>query len=283
MFRYLRDRIAFTLAELMMVFVVIGIIASIAVVTIKPFEKSVKWLYYRMYNTINTAIYNSMFTKSEFPSNSVDFCNALLEYINSNENYCAIERNVTLSTTKYTDDKIQIIASNGVRLYIAANADGSPFTHTETRTNGISTTYKYYVVIADLNAEKRPNSPVWSQNQMADIVAFVVTDSIEVVPVGYPEIDTRYMYAKVVYPPLNSDNPEHNLSSAMSFYEAKHRAWGTTIDSSEAISFHFQDDFPADSPFKVPASAYPTAPLVDVDEGCLETNSPCYVKIEEYD
>ena len=81
MFRYLRDRIAFTLAELMMVFVVIGIIASIAVVTIKPFEKSVKWLYYRMYNTINTAIYNSMFTKSEFPSNSVDFCNALLEYI----------------------------------------------------------------------------------------------------------------------------------------------------------------------------------------------------------
>ena len=47
---FIKKEKAFTLAELMMVFVVIGIIASIAVVTIKPFEKSVKYLYYRMFS-----------------------------------------------------------------------------------------------------------------------------------------------------------------------------------------------------------------------------------------
>lgn len=283
MFKFFKKKTALTLAELMMVFVVIGVIASIAVVTIKPFEKSVKWIYYRMYHTFNTAIYNAMFTRAEFPTNSVDFCNALLEFINSNENHCDINRIVSLTTTEYPEDKIQIIASNGVRIYISANTDGTPYTHTETESNGMSTTYKYYVVIADLNAEKRPNTPIWTEKQMADIVAFVVTDSTEVIPVGYPEIDTRYMYARVVYPPISSDEVDDNLSEATSYYEAKHRAWGNTIDSSEAMSFNFQDDFPEGSPFKLPASAYPTPPSVDIDEGCMETNSPCYVKIEEYD
>ena len=280
---FMKKEKAFTLAELMMVFVVIGIIASIAVVTIKPFEKSVKYLYYRMYNVINTAIYNAMFTRAEFPVDSNDFCTALLEFINSNENHCDIARNVSLSDTEYPEDKVQIFASNGVRLYIAANADGSPFTHTEVETSGISVTYKYFVVIADLNAEKGPNTAQWKENEMADIVAFVVTDSTEVVPVGYPEVDTRYMFARVVYPPVD-DDPESNLSEAVSYYEAKNRAWGSTIDSAEAMSFNFQDDFPADSPFKLPPEAYPTpAPSLDFSQGCLVSNSPCYVKIEEYE
>lgn len=282
MFKLFKNSKAFTLAELMMVFVVIGIIASLAVVTIKPFEKSVKWLYYRMYHTINTAIYNAMFTRAEFPTNSTDLCTALLEFINSNENHCAIERNVNLTDTEYSEDKIQIIASNGVRLYIAANADGTPYTHTQVETSGITATYKYFVVIVDLNAEKGPNTSLWKENQMADIVAFVVTDSTEVVPVGYPEIDTRYMYAKVVYPPIN-DDPESNLSEAMSYYEAKHRAWGNAVDSSEAMSFDFQSDFPEGSPFKVPTEAFPTPPVVDFEQQCSESNSPCYVKIEEYE
>lgn len=281
MFKFFRKKAAMTLGELMMVFVVIGVIASIAVVTIKPFEKSVKWIYYRMFHTINTAIYNSMLTKAEFPKTSVEFCKALLEYINSNDNHCSLERNVTLSTTTFPDDKIQIVASNGVRLYIAAKEDGTPFTLTQTQTNGVDTTINYFVVFADLNAEKKPNTSLWTQKQMADVVGFVVTDGSDVVPVGYPEIDTRYMYAKVVYPPVDSDDLDDNVSEPMSYFEAKHRAWGTTVDSTEAMSFDFQSQFPEGSPLKI---TYPTSyPSVDIDNGCMTENSPCYVKIEEFD
>lgn len=281
MVKFFRKKTAMTLGEMMMVFVVIGVIASLAIVTIRPFEKSVKWIYYRTFHTINTAIYNAMLTKAEFPQNSVDFCKALLEYINSNDNNCAVERNVTLSTTSFTDDKIQIVASNGVRLYIAAKEDGKPFTHTQTQTNGIDTSINYYVVFADLNAEKKPNTPIWTERRMADIVGYVVTEGSDVVPIGYPEIDTRYMYAKVVYPPVDSDDLDDNVSESISYFDAKHKAWGTTVDSTEAMSFDFQADFPADSPFKI---TYPASyPSIDLDNGCMEENSPCYVKIEEYD
>ncbi len=300
MLRFNNKKKAMTLAEMCIVFVIIGVIASIAVVTIKPFQKSVKWLYYKSYHTLGTAIYNAMLTKTAFPEKSDDFCKALLEYINTSDKLdsdaqarCKISSNIPLtpSGSDFSDEKVQIFESNGVKLWISAGEGGKPFTHTEVQTNGISASVNYYVVWADLNGSLGPNTTKTGSTNMADIVGFVVTETSEVVPVGLPELDTRYMYAKTVYTPTDSDDEFSNVSEPMSYYEAKHMAFGskssekyyeTPAESNEIMSFNFQEDFPETSPLRVTYPSQADTPAMDTTNGCTAENSPCYVKIEEY-
>ena len=117
---------------------------------------------------------------------------------------------------------------------------------------------------------------------MVDIVAFVVTEASVVIPVGPPEIDTRYMLASAIYPPDDENRPEGTRSKPMSYYEAKYDAFGSSKSLAEPMSLDFYKDFATNSPFAI---TYPTPGSANVAEGCTDGGnmvSPCYVKIEEY-
>ena len=281
---------AITLAEMMICLLIIGVLAIFAMVTIKPYDKTFKWLYVRIYHSLETAVYNSMMTRSEFPQTSTEFCNMLLEYINSPDNNCGAEDlTIDAGNSDFTEDKVKIIASNGMYLWIASN-DGVPYKHTET-IDGNDVSMDYYIVFADINGNKAPNlaqrpdaiGEQWtSESKLVDIVAFVVTDASVIIPVGPPEIDIRYMQAITIYPPVDENRPEGTHSKPGTYYWAKNDAWGTSKSITEPMSLDFRGDFPANSPFYVD---YPEANAVNTGEDCTDDNttvSPCYVKIEDY-
>lgn len=274
----LRNKKGVSLAELLIVFIIIGIIASLALVTIKPYEKTFKWLYVRIYHSLETATYNAMMQRTEFPPSSTIFCNMLLEYVNSSFDNCNagdLDRN----TVDFPENSIKITTTNGMRLWIASNG-GGPYVHTE---SGVSTSIKYYVVFADINGTKGPNSTEWvADGKLADIVAFIVTEGSVVIPLGPPEVDTRYMFASAIYPPDDERRPEGTRSVPMSYFAAKHTAWGTSKSDAEIMTLDFSRDFTANGPFSI---AYPPAPVTNTGAGCTNsanTISPCYVKIENY-
>ena len=279
-----KNKKGMTLAETLFVFVIIGIIASLAIVTVKPWDKACKYSYSRMFHSLRLAIYNSMLARTEFPKTSTEFCNALAEYINTSSNgtNCNQSRDLTNNPRIFPEEKIQINTSNASRIWIGARA-GKPFEHSERETSGVTSTTKYYLVYVDLNGNKGPNSAKWDERHLSDIVAFAVTDALAVIPLGHPEVDNRYLYALVVYPQVDENEPDGNISDDMTYYEAKRKAWGNNVDSSENMSLHFQDDLPADSYFKINyLQFFPVTPAVDTANGCTEVSTPCYVDIYEY-
>ena len=310
---------AFTLAEMMIVFIIIGIIISLGVSSVKPWEKSYKFAYHRMYNALSLAIYNHMVNTSDddaFPKNASLFCEALLEYINTSEhltnatdikNYCSGRYISTLPTYPEADP---IRPANGTKLWISSNS-GKPYTMTvEQEALEITDTVRYYIVIVDLNGDKKPNTSKWKRDQMADTVAFAVTDKYSVIPLGYPEVDSRYLEANVVYPSFDSNSgdeetsgDDYRLSDAITYYEAKVQAFD--IDNNGDIdlvinkidTYDFNSKIPdsnyrvkhTDGSFKVKAkdnynSHYETAPTFD-DQQCNATgyDEPvCNVKIQDF-
>ncbi len=279
-----------TIAEMMITLGIIGIIAMLALITIKPYDKTYKWLYVRIYHTLETAVYNSMMSRNEFPQTTTAFCTMLTEYMNVSENYCTTGNDLSINATEFPENDIKLVASNGMRLWIASNG-GTYYTHTNTQVDGAPANMKYYVVFADLNGSKGPNKAQWtdagnlgwtSDSKMVDIVAFVVTEASVVIPVGPPEIDTRYMLASAIYPPDDENRPEGTRSKPMSYYEAKYDAFGSSKSLAEPMSLDFYKDFATNSPFAI---TYPTPGSANVAEGCTDGGnmvSPCYVKIEEY-
>ena len=329
----MRFKKAFTLAELMIVFIIIGIIIALGVSTVKPWEKAYKYAYLRIYNALSLAIYNHMINTKEdnaFPENADKLCEALLEYINTADHiddpeaFCKSGNHfgdTPPTAADFTEaalaDKVTIKASNGVRLWIGAKNSGVEHSMTATQNIGGTTetdTVKFFYVYADLNGDRKPNSPVWSPNNMADIVAFAITDKFIVVPLGYPEIDSRYLEAHVVYPTFDAPTGEEDTSSytgdeditsdAMTYYEAKVQAFDLNddgnIDTSigNVLTYDFNSDFSNSNLFKVKHkdgsykpdvkanynSYYETPPTFDVNQ-CVSTgyNEPvCSVKINDY-
>ena len=297
---------ALTLAEIMITLLIISILCLFALSTIKPYDKTYKWLYVRIYHSIETAVYNSMMTRNSqddpnmygFPNSSTNFCNMLKEYMNTASEdviegevnpKCEASRDLDIGAFEFPEDKIQLVLSNGIRLWIASDG-GAPYQLNET-VDGSPVNMKYYVVFADLNGSRGPNLAQWDaagnigwneDYKMVDIVAFVVTEASVVIPIGPPEIDTRYMQAFAIYPPDDENFPEGTKSTAHTYYWAKNDAWGSSKSIAEPMSLNFAREFPANSPFLV---TYPPANNVNETAGCSEDNnlvSQCYVKIEDY-
>ena len=244
-----------TLGELLMVFIIMGIVAAMTIIAAKPMDKSIKYSYLKTYNTLSTAFFNAMqnipdsFDKTrmdgDFPKYSKEFCLMLLEYINTsngsatvncsqapiniggNKNYLAVDALLNTYAPNF-------IASNGVKYWIASiNSTDTGYEHASFHSTADTVkpdstfTVKYYIVIADLNGDMPPNTTYWSPAAVADRVAFAVTDSAEVLPMGAAEFDNRYLNAQVVYAQAGGvDIEAQNTSKPVSYYEAKRMAWG---------------------------------------------------------
>lgn len=245
---------AFTLAEMMIVFIVIGVIVALGVTSVRPWEKAYKYAYTRMYHALSLSIYNHMVNakgEDAFPVTRKEMCEALIEYINTADNKQASE--CSENASDYLDANSQsnnfdvkegktpnIITSNGMRIWIGGTVkteDGQTVEY-ETLNESIGGTtdkVRYFVVYVDLNGERKPNSATWSKEKMADVVAFAITDKYIVIPLGYPLVDSRYMEANVVYPTIDTDvnddktenytGDEDVVSEAMTYYEAMVRAY----------------------------------------------------------
>lgn len=293
---------AMTLAELLFVFIIIGIIATIAITTVKPWDKACKYAYSRIYHSLRLAFYNGMLMQPEFPPTSIRFCKVLADkdigYMNTAPDglRCSVARDLTNNPRTFPNDKVQILLSNGAKIWIGANS-GKPFIHTETEKSGNVSKTKYYIVYVDINGDKGPNTAMWSEKRLSDIVAFAITDGLSVIPLGHPEVDNRYLNAHVVYPQVGEDDVDGRVSDDMTYYEARKHAWGDTVDSSDNMTLNIQNDLPNDSYFKLTVAGsalspyYPDADSysdfitdtinMDEGEGCSDELN-CFVDVYEY-
>lgn len=263
-FKNFTNKRGMTLGELLVVFVIMGIIAGMTMVTVKPNEKSLKYVYYRIYNSIGTAFYNSSINMAQelredpamdkqFPTTAELFCKLLLEYMNSkNDNTtCSNDKTVDVDNPVFSEENVQFIASNGVKIWIGhskgAENKGNFSTLTATDNTNTEFSVRYFFVFADLNGGMGPNSPVSRGKGMADIVGFIVTEDYDVVPIGIPEVDPRYFTARVAYS-INAglDAEDVTTSMPMPYLQAKRHAWGMPskafyVSSNEPMSMNFYD------------------------------------------
>ncbi len=262
-FEKIKRKSAITLGELLVVFVIMGVIAGMTMVTVKPNEKSLKYMYYRIYNTLGTAFYNSSINidpalrnhpamDRQFPRTAELFCKLLLEYMNSKEpnTTCSNDKTIDIDNPEFTNENVQFITSNGTKIWIghsAGAAKGGFSTLTATDNTNSEFTLRYYFVFADLNGEMGPNSHLSNGRGMADIVAFVVTEDYDVVPLGIPEVDTRYFTARVAYSVVAGlDAEDVTTSMPMPYLAAKRHAWGMPnkgfyVSANEPMSMNFYD------------------------------------------
>lgn len=269
---------AMTLAELLVVFVIMGIVASMILVTSKPSESSLKYLYLRIYNVLGVAFYNSSVNIPDcfrqgnaranelvggYPKTSEAFCIMLLDYINDKSggynsatdlaaNCSADAVNINMSgaafdtylNQKDSDGNLihppHFVASNGSRFWIAYSKTPNTYStfkfHASNEMNAsVDTELRGYIVIVDLNGEAVPNTTQWKKNKTADIVAFIVMEDFTVIPIGYPEVDRRYLSASIAYNTSSGTGVEDvNTSVFIPYYLAKRLAWGTAVGASNA-------------------------------------------------
>ena len=284
----------------------------------------------------------------EWPTTSENFCKMLLEYINFKaEDHGSAGKpdiggsiplnrtNNDFSVANCSADTISInqsaealeadlrehaphfIASNGTRFWIGHTIRQNTFStlkanRSEQIASGDSSfVLKYYVVLVDLNGDMRPNRVRITDRDAGDIVAFILTENNEVIPLGRPEYDRRYLSARVVYN-VNFDQSqtEASTSNTMTYYEAKRRAWAPTAGNSNlfvtpdnpmSIDFYKGDqnnNITSLSAFYLDYSDATISAIAEAnnlsydEDNCgmlnLETNQTvlnpqaCYVKITDY-
>ena len=290
----MNNKKAFTLGEVLTVFIIIGIIATIAMTTIKPWEKAYKYAYMKIYNALSVSIYNYMTTVSgidSFPSTPQAFCNALISYMNtsnnaehSDENPCNLSggKNDFLNNAPQlsafqggSNPKIRL--SNGAWLWIGAyydddNDSWKPFEYKQTIGSGEDASedvIKYYIVYADLNGDRGPNVIEYNPNakfrRLPDIVSFAVTDTFAVIPFGYPKVDQRYLSAHIMFP-VSEDDDEATAegdrpSDSMTYYEALVGAYGKDDNENKKIitqgvveTYNLEESLPEGNLFKLVGS-----------------------------
>jgi len=300
----LKRKKGFTLAEVMVAMVIMGIIIFITLVSQKPFDRGVASLYQRAYRALSLAEYNAHL---DLTNNAVlpigdpqAMCYALVNvdltknggnsgYMNAptNQINCGSINNasvVPITGDAFPDTKIMFTTSNGMRFYMATDVANLGYIIT---VNTIPT--KYCVIFVDLNGAKPPNTSVWTANNLADIVAFAVTADGYTIPIGYPEVDKRYLSVRVHYPDGATDAEQDRYSTPMTFYEAKWDSWGNVPHQDEAESFDFMSQATfATSVFWVADYAPFAHPNVHTATYACTTNvlggamSPCDLDLRQY-
>ncbi len=298
---------AFTLAEMLIVMTIIGIIVVLGLITLNGVMNDYGASYYNAYLTLKKAAYNVLADPycpdatsggeicpdgtRAFPTTSQELCLRLTEFINvasDDENgiRCDAQFAAKPDGTTFLNDGnnvnssnpnnvVGFTSSNSYRYYISnklsyliskkTEAVSSNFQETECHyncledskgnrncflvycerngtnesedrldNNGFYVT-NFFVVFVDINGKKTPNRTNKTSRQTIypDIVPFIVTTKGDVIPVGYPVFDLRYMSAKVKYPDykMEAGNPviraqEEMFSKSETYENARTEAWG---------------------------------------------------------
>ena len=242
------ERKAFTLPEVLIVMVIVGVISVLMLTMVKPNDKALKYQYYNAYNTLQTAAFNiyqdvqdailydfkdksKKFAEGTGSAASRDFCKKLAVqrgsevsneygYINTIEWNCNSFSSVNESTTNFSSLTPAFIASNSMKYYISPLQTKQ---FPDTLSIGNSTTINYFIVWVDLNGDRRPNTnKMENENRPPDIVPFIVTTSGEIIPIGVPINDMRYMQAYVKIPTETSERH----TNTMTYLNAQWKTFG---------------------------------------------------------
>lgn len=281
----MKNRKAQTLFEVVLTLVIISIVIIVTLIIQKPFDKKLGLFYHSAFTTVATAAFNinlDLASGASFPATPSALCEALAgdqdgyinaSYVNCNDNA------VSLAADSFPANAIQFTTNNGMNVYIS-DIQTIPVTFNSIAYPDIV----MRVVFVDLNGESPPNTAESTSSQMADIVGFVVTDDGDTVIIGQPEIDPRYILARVAYPDTTGET-DFVYSKSMPYYAAKILAWGDVFHPDEIKSFDFKAELPEGSKLKI---TYPATPVYAVNEssGCVENSatafSPCEVSFDDY-
>ena len=236
----MKNKLGFTIAELLVVMAIIGVLTAIGINAFLTYDKGVKYLLSNTYYSLDRAVFNATLqvqetggwenykTKNEDGTTrnnvfgTVDatsaartLCQGIAHYITPVEGNQACTNGINISLTgneaQFSNTPPMFTAINGVRFWMT--------TRQETTING--TKVRYFVIFADLNSDRGPNSLRYQKGtgknkstKDPDIFAFVayapmntdVTDvkgigdsDARVVPIGISEVEPRYLTARYTY------------------------------------------------------------------------------------
>ena len=247
---------AFSMIELLMVMGIVGIIAITMITTVRPRDLEVGHLYIAAYTFLKDASDNVFLDvqsvthdhTTKIDMNAQTFCNSLTDYINTTvAPTCSNAGSISFAAGAYSADwRPAIIASNTMKIYISAP--------------GTINGKQYMKVWIDLNGDRKPNTSAWSEGSPADIVAFAVDSQANLIILGAPLFDTRYVWGRIHY--TNDANGDGVYSKKLPFYQAQFRAFlGQETD--DYLSVNLNDFMSGD--LKAPASKMPTPTITQYD------------------
>ena len=296
----MEKKTAFTLSELLIVFMLIGIITIASLYTINNRATDFFTRYYTAFDALNKAVYNTYTdtycrvkgvsatgtsdctTKDQrkagraFPGDTATLCNRLKEYLNAAQGIgkCSGDKGniiITANDDAFTDNKIQFALTNGFRFYLSGPKSIS------IKNNTIG----YFVAYIDLNGSGKPNKFGIENNARPDIVPFVILKTGEVIPIGYPIYDTSYATARI----LNSQGEQ---TKSYTIREAAIMAYGHDpyTDIPFSLVEVFENRIAQVTGRKVtPSGAIPAASILTTYNGkdfdCAEGTYSCVMKIDE--
>ena len=242
-------KLAFTLAELIFVMGVMGILSATAIHTFRSYDKGIKYLYSNTYHLLDRALYNATIeyiTEDEYnrepfletvksPSGQTKnisategatrLCQALIQYINPVDrgNSCTASPVTASGEDSLFQNAPMFTSTNGIRFWISQRYPANDPNDTRT---------KFFIVYADLNGIKAPNSTLYIDGvtrgtdvtRDPDIFAFAALSFGRVCPLGPPEVEPRYLTTRIRYQDEEFNSIYTNQSKAMAL--SKIEAWG---------------------------------------------------------
>ena len=244
----MEKKFAFTIAELLLVIAIIGIISAFGVYTIARYDKGIRYIYANAYHNLDRALYNAVnfsnlpdpFVSKELKEDGTEttvnqfegaerLCNMLEKYLNYSIVDCSQNDLAGLDGDHENLGKLKLRTLNGVDLYISRRLPDNPG----------SGDHKFFIIYADINNEAPPNSMEYvaptQENHFKttdpDTFAFAALDTGRVCLLGIPEVEPRYIQARVAYAFLQGEGNQAEVVTRYSvasipYAQAKAEAWG---------------------------------------------------------
>ena len=226
----------FTLAELLMTMLIVGIVSVFGLKTIIHNDNVVRYVYSNVYHSLDKALYNAYYltglpnpflTKDSVNGTEVTLndnervkrlCEMLTEYINFSERQCDLPPISVIDADSLKHP--HFTSMNNVRFYISRRFPASA-----------NSDHFFFLVFADLNGSKDPNSMNYvAPSTDPDIFACAALDIARVCPLGPPEVDPRFMQTRVRYYDPNDSIIKFSTASKP-YYISKAEAWGYYLSS----------------------------------------------------
>lgn len=251
----IKNKSAFSLAEILITMGIVGFICVLAITLIRPSDKTLIYQYYNAYNTLRTATYNIQQDvidanyshddsyndiEKRFANTAEELCQKLasnpqnhsevnsaeqeyktrLGYINTSKYNCTGYKGYTNSKgfdESWLDNKLYTLAfqTSNSMLYYISEPSVLKI---QDNLNNLVINKIGFVVLVDTNGTRKPNTINTKNGRLADIVPFIVLTSGHVIPIGTPTIDKKYMKAKVK---IFTQNGEKWLSENYSYRDAQ--------------------------------------------------------------
>lgn len=265
----MKSKSAFTLAEIVIFFMVIAALLSILFAVFKPrqvvADKAVTQKYAAAYDALNLAIYDMLAKEATNPFEDIaddpnkgfkKLCSGLADYINSESENCT--QPLSTDVAYLRDENVDfntltpnLVALNGMKFYfselitdnLTPNTDRSYYSE-----DNPDFSLKFFMAYVDLNGKESPNRPhniIYKPNSKThpDVFAFAVIPTGEAIPIGVAEYNIKYLSTKIAY----KENKSIYFSPYYSLHNAKHAAWNwynpdnTNIKFNSKISFTYND------------------------------------------